>query len=430
MKIFISYSSKNRDHAKVLSSDLDVLGHDVWFDENVSGGQSWWDAILHRVRECELFIFILTQDSLDSKACEAEYVYGAQLNKPILPVRMGDISVSLLPPELSKTQMVDYRSADKKAALALSKAINLLPPRQLLPEPMPPPPPAPISPLGKLNAELDLPSIDRHRQASLLIEIQEFLQRPSERSDAVKLLRKLRGRDDTLSRYSDEIDQILKDVEAQDKSRRRQTIPAQISPWLRIFIIVVVGWSIAGVVFTGTLWLNVTDWRFQPNVFSLLFRILGGGIAGISVYFALRQKYPIVSTQYRWQLVRSWALVWAIGYGAKLLLPSLLGGFYPYYDNDLNWTVGTTATALLEGLAGGIVTGTILHIAFPTLASANRQRIVGYWILAYAPQAIANLTIDPASGIASINLNIILNILCGLIGIALTLRELQQLNVA
>ena len=60
MQIFISYSSKNRDLVRTLAADLKALGHDVWFDVELTGGQLWWDNILDQIRGCDLLIAALT----------------------------------------------------------------------------------------------------------------------------------------------------------------------------------------------------------------------------------------------------------------------------------------------------------------------------------------------------------------------------------
>ena len=59
-RIFISYSSKNRALVEALANDLETLGHEIWFDKELSGGQSWWDQILQGIRACDLFVFALT----------------------------------------------------------------------------------------------------------------------------------------------------------------------------------------------------------------------------------------------------------------------------------------------------------------------------------------------------------------------------------
>jgi hypothetical protein len=44
--IFLSYSRDNEGLADVVAKDLMMLGHEVWFDRELSGGQVWWNQIL------------------------------------------------------------------------------------------------------------------------------------------------------------------------------------------------------------------------------------------------------------------------------------------------------------------------------------------------------------------------------------------------
>jgi TIR domain len=109
-KIFISYSRQSEAMARSLVNDIESLGHAVWFDHELSGGQAWWDQILAMVRDCNVFVFLLDPKALSSTACEREFSYAADLGKPILPVLVADgVSTNLLPPELSRLQFIDYR---------------------------------------------------------------------------------------------------------------------------------------------------------------------------------------------------------------------------------------------------------------------------------------------------------------------------------
>src|SRR5260221_6066491 len=102
MRIFISYSSKERDLITTLAEDLASLGHDVWFDRELTrtGGQKWWETILLNIRQCDLFIFALTPRSLASEACQREYRYAYALNKRILPIMLEVVDIPTLSPEL------------------------------------------------------------------------------------------------------------------------------------------------------------------------------------------------------------------------------------------------------------------------------------------------------------------------------------------
>jgi len=110
LSIFISYNRMSESVAKNLINDIKLLGHDVWFDQELSGGQTWWDQILLKIRDCDLFVFILNPESLKSTPCKLEFSYADSLGKTILPVIVsGEISPALLPPALSQIQFVDYK---------------------------------------------------------------------------------------------------------------------------------------------------------------------------------------------------------------------------------------------------------------------------------------------------------------------------------
>jgi predicted nucleotide-binding protein len=71
-KIFLSYSRVDLAFAQCLSSDLEKLNHTVWLDQELSGGQPWWEKILASIRGSDFFLFLLSPSSLDSQACKRE----------------------------------------------------------------------------------------------------------------------------------------------------------------------------------------------------------------------------------------------------------------------------------------------------------------------------------------------------------------------
>jgi hypothetical protein len=205
--IFLSYSRDSADVAEVLAEDLKELGHAVWFDHELSGGQTWWDEILMRTRACDVFILALTPQSLSSAACNREYDYAAALGKPILPVLLSDaISTNLLPPALAQIQLVDYRSRDRAAGLKLARAIGSLPPAGPLPDPLPTPPEVPRSYLGGLAVQANKPALSYDEQSALLFDLKRALRDTETAADARTLLKQLRKRRDVYAAIAEEID--------------------------------------------------------------------------------------------------------------------------------------------------------------------------------------------------------------------------------
>jgi hypothetical protein len=209
--IFISYNRQSKAVTKVLVEDVEALGHTVWFDQELSGGQAWWDQILSMIRRCDLFVFVLDSAALNSVACKREYGYAADLQKPILPILVSEgISINLLPPALSQIEFVDYRNQDRTAALRLGRAFNAVPPPAPLPDPLPVPPEVPLSYLGSLGAKLETTSLlTFEEQSVLLFDLKRALRDPETADDTRTLLKNFRKRRDLFAGVAEEIDELF-----------------------------------------------------------------------------------------------------------------------------------------------------------------------------------------------------------------------------
>ena len=146
LRVFISYTRQCEDEVRDLASDIQALSHTVWCDQELSGGQIWWNEILKEIRNCDVFVFALSHDTLDSEACRSELKYASDLSKVIFPILVAeDVRLEDLPPELSTIQVLDYAKQDKNAALKLSRSLLKTPSSRPLPKPLPSPPDVPLS---------------------------------------------------------------------------------------------------------------------------------------------------------------------------------------------------------------------------------------------------------------------------------------------
>lgn len=211
MTIFISYNRQSETTVRTLADDIKTLGYSVWFDQDLTGGQMWWDRILLTIRRCDVFIFVLNTESLNSMACKRELLYAADLCKPILPVLISEgVSTNLLPPQLSQIQFVDFRKQDRDAAFRLARALSTVPPPKPLPDPLPDPPEVPISYLGSLTGQVETSSnLTYTEQSALLVDLKRGLRDLETADDARTLLERLRKRRDLFARIAEEIDELL-----------------------------------------------------------------------------------------------------------------------------------------------------------------------------------------------------------------------------
>src|SRR5450432_572794 len=245
MRLFISYSSKDHALVTTLAADLEALGHEVWFDKELSGGQVWWDQILGAIRNSELCIFALTAQSLDSYPCRLEYTYAAAVNKVILPVMLDSVDTSVLPSLLATVQFVDYRHADRQSGINLSRALNNIPSASALPDPLPTPPDAPLSPLARLRDEVEAKTLTFQDQAALVLELKGLLTNPATTVGAHQLLVELRDRHDLFEQPAEELDALLKQriPRILAGAQKRPTLPGR--GWLAagaaLVLLVIVG---------------------------------------------------------------------------------------------------------------------------------------------------------------------------------------------
>ena len=193
-QIFLSYSSNSKEQTSKLAERLKRMGHEVWFDQALSGGQIWWDEICVNIRDCDLFIFVLDKNSQLSDACEVEWRYAIELGREILPVKIAnDVAEKILPTALAKCQIFDYSNPNIESSLDLAKQIKEIPLPGDLPTPLPPQPPAPMSYLHALAEKVwTFDRLSESEQKELVQSLEKMIRDGIDDTEATILLEKLK----------------------------------------------------------------------------------------------------------------------------------------------------------------------------------------------------------------------------------------------
>jgi serine/threonine kinase PknH len=218
--VFVSYSSRDKDAVKSLTQDLQDADEQVWLDQRLAGGDAWWRAILEQIRGCDVFIFALSQNSIQSKPCQAELHYAQALGLPILPVQVGPVDSMQLNP-LATVQAIDYRSSTPNTGMRLSAALQReRARRQPLPSPLPDEPEVPFEYLIRLYTTVAGPDqLSPRDQAALVAQLRVGLREDGDhdatRNDIVTLLTKLRDREDVTYRTRTDVEAILASIDSQ-----------------------------------------------------------------------------------------------------------------------------------------------------------------------------------------------------------------------
>lgn len=216
-RIFISYARRDIDAVRMLAGDLRDFEYDVWFDQEITGGRPWWEDILRRIRDCDVFLFAVTPESLKSEACMEEFEYARRLGRSVLPILMSDsVKPSHLPSGLGEIQYVNCSRQDKESCKNLVKAIRHLPSPEPLPDPLPEEPEVPRSYLTTFRDRIS------SRQPMSLDEQSQIVQRlrwrledpeqerSSETEEGVReLLHLLLQREDLFAKVADDARSVL-----------------------------------------------------------------------------------------------------------------------------------------------------------------------------------------------------------------------------
>src|SRR5580693_8437114 len=192
MALFISYSSQDRSTVDALTTALRRGQQQVWFDQELGGGDSWWAKIVEQIRSCDVFVVALSNNWLQSKPSQSELRYAQALNRPILPVRIGEIDSMRVNP-LAALQIIDYREPSVDAGIQLVTAVHALQSKPVpLPDPLPEEPPVPFGYITRLGNTLAEKELSPQQQLQLLVELRSGLDEdgddPSARSDIDNVL--------------------------------------------------------------------------------------------------------------------------------------------------------------------------------------------------------------------------------------------------
>lgn len=107
MSLFLSYSSDDRGFAAQLHEALSKYIK-VFFDtQSIPGGAAWEREIDQAIRDCNVFIPIVTKSSNNSTWVTKETLLALSLKAPIVPVLLSDS----LPLRIVDRQFVDFRES-------------------------------------------------------------------------------------------------------------------------------------------------------------------------------------------------------------------------------------------------------------------------------------------------------------------------------
>src|SRR3974390_3523063 len=124
-RIFLSYSSKDAETATRLVKKLAEAGHEIWIDKEIRGGELWKRRVVEAIDEADIFIVLLSSNSVASNEVRRELDIAESRRKLILPAVISPVK---MPPEgeysLAGVQKVDLSGDLEAGAKDLLNAIR------------------------------------------------------------------------------------------------------------------------------------------------------------------------------------------------------------------------------------------------------------------------------------------------------------------
>jgi WD40 repeat protein/CRP-like cAMP-binding protein len=87
VRVFVSYSRRDKEFVRKLHEALVAHGFETWVDwEGIPLGTDWWKEIVEGIQKSDNFVFVISPDSVASKVCADELQTAIDNNKRLVPV--------------------------------------------------------------------------------------------------------------------------------------------------------------------------------------------------------------------------------------------------------------------------------------------------------------------------------------------------------
>ena len=117
--VFISYSRRESPFVDVLLDALEHEGVETWVDyHSLVPAKPWLDQILEGIRQADVFLLVVSKESMASANVRSEYQYALEQTKRVILIVFEAVS---LPPALQNCEWIDFCtsfSRKKKELLA------------------------------------------------------------------------------------------------------------------------------------------------------------------------------------------------------------------------------------------------------------------------------------------------------------------------
>jgi hypothetical protein len=113
--VFISYSRRDSEFVSGLNEALEKRDYDVWVDlENIPPTAEWLAEVYSGVENSNVFVFVISPDSIASKVCQQELAHAVEHNKRLVPIVCREVDPEEVPEILRSLNWIFLRDSDNR----------------------------------------------------------------------------------------------------------------------------------------------------------------------------------------------------------------------------------------------------------------------------------------------------------------------------
>jgi WD40 repeat protein len=111
--LFVSYSRSDRDFAGRLTQAFSQERYEVWIDwEDIPLTAEWLAEIYSGIEAADIFVFVVSPESIASAACGLEIAHAVTHNKRIVPILRRDVEARAVPEAIRRLNWAFFRDSD------------------------------------------------------------------------------------------------------------------------------------------------------------------------------------------------------------------------------------------------------------------------------------------------------------------------------
>ena len=124
-RVFVSSAYRDRAVGERVSGVLHSLGDEPVDDRDDKRGTAWWNEVVGRIEECEVFVALVSPAYADAHACRLAVKHAAASGLPVVRLDIGDNPPTKgLHPIVMMARPVRFDPDDPGAPAVLDQALD------------------------------------------------------------------------------------------------------------------------------------------------------------------------------------------------------------------------------------------------------------------------------------------------------------------